>query len=194
MRAMLKPKRQFFALSALAIVACAGLLALFFRPSGVAGAESKPFSPANAVESMHTLRSSATVFHGSDARLARVSADLAPAALGEVHEIGNGALAWERGAGRVCYLLAQGAGGCFSKFTDPVNLTVVYDNGVSTVVGIVPDAVASITVKTRQGEAFPTAIEGNVFSMTLPSNRESDDIIGHDVVLDDGTAFESDRG
>jgi hypothetical protein len=73
-------------------------------------------------------------------------------------------------------------------------LTVIYDNGVSTVVGIVPDAVASITVKTRQGEAFSAAIEGNVFSMTLPSNRESDDIIGHDVVLDDGTSFESARG
>lgn len=194
MRAMLKPKRHFFTLSALAIVACAGLLALFFRPTGVAGAEAKPFAPANAVESMHTLRSSATVFHGSDARLARLSADLAPASLREVHDIGNGALAWEHGAGRVCYLLAQGAGGCFSKFTDPVNLTVVYDNGVSTVIGIVPDAVASITVKTRQGEAYPAAIEGNVFSMTLPTNRESDDIIGHDVVLNDGASFESHRG
>jgi hypothetical protein len=115
---------------------------------------------------------------------------------GPVRELGNGAgYGWIRNDGSVCVLMSEGPAGCLTTFRKPVLLYLAGVHtaaGVDTPVqvwGIVPDAVARLSLVTDRGDTVTTNIVANAFRVTLPPTTS---ILGERVTLTSGVSFYQD--
>ena len=119
---------------------------------------------------------------------ASVFGPLQPSA-GEVHQLGNGAVAW-LAQSQICWI-AEGAGGCAPELAQPITWSAKDPDASgagqpASVFGLAVDAVESVTARLDDGRTVSAKPESNFFAATLPSDAEPGNLTGVDATLANG--------
>jgi len=109
---------------------------------------------------------------------------------GDVHQLGNGAVAW-LAQGEICWI-AEGAGGCAPELDQPITWSakdpdVLGAGQPVSVFGLAVDAVASVTTRLDDGRTVSAKPEANFFAMPLPSDAKPGNVTEVDATLGSGS-------